>query len=426
MSSGIDLRVTRDGVARYRVRVRVDGRNLAGTFGTPEEALAWRAQALAFAAGRGPEPASPRPRLQNRSALPKVVSIEDAARRFIRGALEGTTTQRNGTPYKPSTVRTYEIALRVHVIPAIGRVPLATLRRGDVQRMIDEVAAAGTPRDAQKALVALRACLHVARRYDEVEGDPTIGVAVPRSAHGERPAQPLTPEAADSVLVAAGADDVTHDRSLMRPLVELTLATGLRSGELLALRWGSGGLDPDTGLVRVQASLDRERDRVSGERAFVAPKSRASRRDVTIAADVVTTMREHRLATGRPADGELVFAGSDGRALVANGVVRSSWRRITRRVLGVCATCGSRYVGWGEDDECAHALSPLPRFHDLRHTYATHALASGLREHVVAAILGHADAKLVWNRYGHALPDEVASAGERLAAWREERRSAGS
>jgi integrase len=69
----------------------------------------------------------------------------------------------------------------------------------------------------------------------------------------------------------------------------------------------------------------------------------------------------------------------------------------------------------------AVVVEPLPRFHDLRHTFATHTLAAGLSVHAVAALLGHADAGLVLRRYGHALPDEVASAGDVLSAWRASR-----
>jgi integrase len=63
----------------------------------------------------------------------------------------------------------------------------------------------------------------------------------------------------------------------------------------------------------------------------------------------------------------------------------------------------------------------LPRFHDTRHAYATSLLAAGLGSHAVAALLGHADASLVDRRYGHALPDELATAGDTLSAWRQAR-----
>ena len=66
----------------------------------------------------------------------------------------------------------------------------------------------------------------------------------------------------------------------------------------------------------------------------------------------------------------------------------------------------------------AGIAEPLPRFHDTRHAFASHALAAGLTAHAVAALLGHADAGLVLRRYGHALPDELARAGAALSTWR--------
>jgi integrase len=61
---------------------------------------------------------------------------------------------------------------------------------------------------------------------------------------------------------------------------------------------------------------------------------------------------------------------------------------------------------------------PGLRVHDLRHTTAIFWLAAGLTVHAVAGLLGHVDAALVLRLYGHALPNEVAFAGERIESWR--------
>src|SRR5439155_1641499 len=100
---------------------------------------------------------------------------------------------------------------------------------------------------------------------------------------------------------------------LRGPLIALAFGTGLRLGELLALRWGPGGVDLDAEVVRVRASLDRVRDN-AGAFAEHAPKSRAARREVSLAPEDAARMRRHRLATGRPDDGQLVFS-IDGEAL---------------------------------------------------------------------------------------------------------------
>lgn len=63
---------------------------------------------------------------------------------------------------------------------------------------------------------------------------------------------------------------------------------------------------------------------------------------------------------------------------------------------------------------------PPARFHDLRHTYATHLLAAGTSPHAVAHLLGHGDASHVWRRYGHVLPSEIAGAAAAIEEWRDQ------
>jgi integrase len=91
--------------------------------------------------------------------------------------------------------------------------------------------------------------------------DPCAGVRVPTNAdNDERPAYILTPEQAAAIFAAADADDLRLGRSFAGPLIRLAFGTGLRLGELLALRWGPDGLDLTNATVRVCRSLDRVRD----------------------------------------------------------------------------------------------------------------------------------------------------------------------
>jgi integrase len=113
----------------------------------------------------------------------------------------------------------------------------------------------------------------------------------------------------------------------------------------------------------------------------------------------VDVLRRHRLASGRPARDVLVFRRDDGRPLDAY--------MLPGRTVGAAA-------------KRAGIAEPYPRFHDLRHSYATAMLGARLTPHAVAKLLGHSSAQLVYQRYGHALPDEVAGAAARLDAWREQ------
>ena len=292
---------------------------------------------------------------------------------------------RDGTTYKPSVVRKYEENLRTLVVPEIGAVPITTLTTGDVQRLVDGLAAERSPEHGRKALTALRVALRVAMRYGELATNPCAGVRVPTSPEGEKPARILTPEEAAAIVEQAEKDDARLQRSFGAPLIALAFGSGLRMGELLALRWGPEGLDLDAGVVRVRRSLDRVRDG-DGQYMVVVPKSRASRRDVPLAPEDVARLRRYRLASGRPEDGALVFSGPDGEAVSPVPATRAFKRSANRAGIAL----------------------PLPRFHDTRHAFASHALAAGLTAHAVAALLGHTDAGLVLRRYGHALPDELA------------------
>jgi integrase len=261
----------------------------SATLPTPEEALAWRAKALGAADGVSEAPERPKPAVMLAPAA--VTTVEVAARRLARGMIDGTIRSRDGRPFKPSTSRKYEEALRCTVLPRIGEAPVDTLTRGDVQRLVDEIAAERTPEHGRKALTALRVALRIAERYGEINANPCAGVRVPTSADGEKPARILTREECAAIVRSADADDVRLERSFAGPLVSLALATGLRLGELLALGYGPDGLDLDAGMVRVRVTLDRVRG-VTGEYALLPPKSRAGRREVPLASEDVAEGHE--------------------------------------------------------------------------------------------------------------------------------------
>lgn len=420
MPCGVQLRTNAEGRPTYRVRVRRGGAVQTATLPTLEEALAWRARAIAAARGDAEAPAAPsRPKP---SALPpRATTVEDAARRLVLGMRDGSIRTRDGKPFKPSVVRKYEEALRLGVLPLVGAVPVAELRKGDVQQLVDSIAAQRTAEHARKALTALRTLCRTCEAYGELDASPCVGVRVPVDPEPERSARILTPQEADAIVHAAYADDERLERSFAGPLIQLAFGTGLRLGELLALRWGADGVDLAAGVVHVRRSLDRVRA-ADGSYPVVAPKSRSSRRDVQLADDDIAAMRRHLLASGRPRDGAAVFT-LDGEAPSPVPAYRGFRRACFRAgVLLDDAPPELRttksYAAFQRSCRELEIAEPLPRFHDARHAYATHALAAGLSAHAVAQLLGHSDAGLVWRRYGHALPDELARAAETLAAFR--------
>jgi integrase len=164
------------------------------------------------------------------------------------------------------------------------------------------------------------------------------------------------------------------------PIAVLGLATGMRRGELAALRWKDADLDG--GKVRIEQSLEQTK----GGLRFKAPKTKAGRRAVTVPPSVVSELRvhwrrqqEHRLALGlgKASDDDLVFARPDSSPYPPDSLT-FDWARTVRRLK-----------------------LPIVTFHALRHTHASQLIASGLDVVTVSRRLGHSNPTVTLGVYGH-------------------------
>lgn len=169
--------------------------------------------------------------------------------------------------------------------------------------------------------------------------------------------------------------------------------TGLRRGELGGLHWRD--LDLDEGMLTVRRALAK----VAGEWTLVEPKTEAARRTIDLDAATVTTLRRHRqallerrLALGSGwVEHDLVFP-----ALAGGPADLDAWGKAFRRAV-------------------RDAKLPPIRFHDLRHTHASHMLAT-TDVRTVAARLGHADPGMTLRVYAHVMPGRQAAAAAAVAA----------
>ena len=174
------------------------------------------------------------------------------------------------------------------------------------------------------------------------------------------------------------------DGHALCPIVALALATGMRRGELLALRWED--LDLEEAMVSIVRSLEETK---AGLR-FKAPKTKRGYRTISLPPSSVETLRAHRrqqlelrmaLGQGRPESSALVFSTIEGGPLSPDNLSRD-WRRVTT----------------------ARKL-PRIRFHALRHTHASALIASGLDVFTISRRLGHASPAVTLAIYGHLFRD---------------------
>lgn len=165
------------------------------------------------------------------------------------------------------------------------------------------------------------------------------------------------------------------------PKVALALFTGMRRGEILALRWRN--LDFDSGVIKVRDSL--EETKKHGLRVKLT-KTGAGRRDITLPTIVVEALTEHRreqlefrlkLGLGKPTPDSFVFPALDGGPQSPNNL-SGDWREFL-----------------------VAAKLPKVRLHDLRHTHASMLIASGVDIVEISKRLGHADPAITLKVYAH-------------------------
>jgi integrase len=272
----------------------------------------------------------------------------------------------------PKTLERYDQIIRNQVIARIGNRPLQKLRPVDLTELYGTLLRDGlAPRTVGHVHRLLHRALGHAVTWELVAKNVATVVRPPRVAVEE--------------IEIIREDDLAAVLQRLRgqplyPIAMLALATGMRRGELLALRWQD--VDLDAGLVRVERSLE-ETD-AAGLR-FKAPKTKQGRRSITIPPSAVADLRAHwkeqqegRLAIGAgkaPADA-LVFPKFDFTARSPN-VFSKEWRAMMAEAKIV--------VG----------------FHALRHTHASSLIAAGVDVLTVSRRLGHSKPSITLNVYGH-------------------------
>jgi integrase len=166
-------------------------------------------------------------------------------------------------------------------------------------------------------------------------------------------------------------------------LITLALRTGMRQGELAALLWEDLDLDGPRPSVRVARSADTRTQTVvtstkTGQERIV----RLGPRTAEVLEAHRGRQRKERMAAKTWEDSGWVFPNTRGKVRRRDSVMRSFRASLE----------GAR-------------LDPTVRFHDLRHTAATHALKAGRPIHEVSKMLGHKDPAMTLRRYSHVLDD---------------------
>jgi integrase len=288
------------------------------------------------------------------------LTVADWAARWLDGQVH----------LKPSTRERYAGILRQHVVPRWGTIKLADVTHSAVQGWVSELATCRAPATVRKVHRVFSLVLQSAVKDGRLVRNPASSVNLPRVVVGER--RYLSHEQ-----VHALATECEPYR-----LIVLFLAyTGVRFGELAALRVGK------LHLLGRRATISEAVTEVNGGLVWGTPKGH-DRRDVPIPRFLVDELAEK--VAGKAHD-ELVFPGTRGSTLRV---------RVFRR---------------GGFDAAIKRLSLAPMHpHELRHTAASLAIASGADVKVVQQMLGHKSATMTLDLYSHLFGDRLDEVADAL------------
>lgn len=283
---------------------------------------------------------------------------------------------------RPSSHQTYKGYIENHIKPNIGDIPIEKLTSLQLQRFyrrpltegrVPRIESENQPKGLSAKTVrninqVISSAMDVAVKHKLILSNPTDGCELPKLEHKEM--HTIHAEQLGAFLREAKESGVFE-------LYYLDLATGLRRGELLGLKWED--VDLAHGVIHVR----RQVYRIDGEVKEVPLKTKNAYRNISISKDAVKMLQEmekHRIS-------EYVFPSPSGGPISPDSVLNMLHRVLKRAGL------------------------PAVRFHDLRHTFATLALQNGVDIKTVSGMLGHFSTGFTLDTYAH-----VTTAAQKEAA----------
>jgi integrase len=319
----------------------------------------------------------------------------------------------DGLRLAPGTMTNYRCNVRNHVDPYIGSVPLASLTSARLTALYRELEESGkrnrkgertgeplSKRTVRRVATILGAAFKAALD-DEVPllaRNPAAKAKAPKAKEADADAPEMHPWTAEQLGVFLGW---ARDHSKVHVMWHLYAYTGMRRGELLALRWRDIDLDAATVSVRRSVGIARAK----GKKGVIreGPTKTCKPRVIDLDAETVAMLRAWKRERGAMAlqlarDTAVVFGDHEGRFRHPERV-----SHLFRDQQGRCVR------DLGED------ATPVIRLHDLRHSHATILLRDRENVKVVSERLGHANVTITLSIYSHVLPGDQRQAAARFA-----------
>lgn len=293
---------------------------------------------------------------------------------------------------RATTLDGYARDLRNHVLPTLGNRPIGSITTADVQRLYNALRENGRltlrkqygPGLSNTTIRRVHTLLHQAMdaavREHLIPANPVSGAEAPKRHY--KTMRVLNARQLDTLIKAIEREPIWHD------FFYTELTTGLRRGEICGLRWGD--FDSKEGTIKIQRTVKR----LHGEFVYDDTKTFAGERTIYLPESTADLLRMRK----KEASSVWIFPNPLKPEEPTNpGSAYTKLKSILKE-------------------------SGLPsiRFHDLRHTFATHALANGVDAKTLSGILGHTDASFTLDTYTHVTSDMKEKASQVIGDFMEE------
>jgi len=298
--------------------------------------------------------------------------------------------QKRAGRIKASSYETYYRIVHKHIVPALGNILMHQLTQEHVRQFLAELRVSGLSDGTVSNIFRyLHSVATAALKAGAMERDVCDGIELPKLKHRKVNALSRAQQKAveDAAMAAIRESDFRCGLEVM-----IALYTGMRVGEICALRWED--VDLDGGVIHVNHTLQRlslhGHDAQEGSKTAVvidAPKSESSARAIPVNALLTKLLLEKR----QRAQGEFVVSG--GQTHTEPRVLQYRFERLLER-----------------------AQLPHTGFHAMRHSFATRCVECNVDIATISALLGHASVKQTADTYIDSLWEQRSAAVHKLDA----------
>lgn len=317
---------------------------------------------------------------------------EKAAEMTVRELCRLFLEEHSVAKLRPTTIKNYRIFFKHDLVPECGEVPLGTLDRNVLQRVIKRMIERGlAPRTIETRHGYMNGLFSWGVDAKYLPDTPVKNLSLPEDLQ-ESVGQTLSRLEVKEVLA------VFEDTPYWLPIF-LAIHTGMRPGEVLGLSWDD--VDLDGARLYVRHTIHWEADVLR----LGPPKTKSSRRSVGVSEGVVAILKQREQRKPE----SFWRRRRRGSGIVPAELSQETGSTVSREFRQVCAQPDGIILNTGSwrqffRSELQRAQLKRIRPHDLRHTHASLMLLGGVPIHVVSERLGHADISTTIKLYGHLLP----------------------